>query len=389
MPLVVLICICLFGALIGCQSSVKTDNETGIVSNSESDETADTIEDTTLDEGVNKDAGDADKEDVKTESTGDEISDVESMKEESPDTDSISEAVSNDDSADKEVVDMIFFMGQSNMSGCGGNADKAPQVNEGAGYEFRSISDPSQLYDIKEPFGVNENYIGALFEVATEKKGSLVSAFVNKYYEETNVPIVAVSASKGATTSRDWISEAFKNDYVNRYQKAIDYLNDNNYSIRHQYVVWLQGESDSISDVSSDEYKANIEAIFTPLFDKGLEKVFFITPGRTLTATDVFNNIVAVQKNLSKTDGRFALATTMLSYVSTECMVDEWHYNQHVLNTLGEEAAKAVAYYSNTGKEKCLFDYKNQTVFVPEGYEYSNEDMNPEVIDVKSIPTDR
>ena len=27
----------------------------------------------------------------------------------------------------------------------------------GHGYEFRAISDPAKLYDVREPFGVNEN----------------------------------------------------------------------------------------------------------------------------------------------------------------------------------------------------------------------------------------
>ena len=45
-------------------------------------------------------------------------------------------------------VDLIFFMGQSNMSGAGGDATLCPQVSEDAGQEFRAVSDPTRLYPI-------------------------------------------------------------------------------------------------------------------------------------------------------------------------------------------------------------------------------------------------
>ena len=43
---------------------------------------------------------------------------------------------------DRIVVDLVMFMGQSNMSGAGGNAEKAIKLPEGWGYEFKAISDP-------------------------------------------------------------------------------------------------------------------------------------------------------------------------------------------------------------------------------------------------------
>lgn len=46
-------------------------------------------------------------------------------------------------------VDLVIFMGQSNMAGRGASAE-APLVPKGYGYEFRAVSDPSKLYDINE-----------------------------------------------------------------------------------------------------------------------------------------------------------------------------------------------------------------------------------------------
>ena len=55
-----------------------------------------------------------------------------------------------------QLVDLIFFMGQSNMAGRG-DAALAPAVPPGMGYEYRAVTDPAQLHPLAEPFGVNEN----------------------------------------------------------------------------------------------------------------------------------------------------------------------------------------------------------------------------------------
>lgn len=267
---------------------------------------------------------------------------------------------------EKTVVDLMFFMGQSNMAGCGGNTEYAPKVKEGAGYEFRAISDPTQLYPITEPFGINENNINAIMDVPGAKKGSLVSAFVNRYYELTNTPVVAVSASAGATDTDFWMSDAVVADYNERMKRALVWLECSGYEIRHKYVIWLQGESDAIDNTSSDVYEGNMDNIIRPMFIEGIEKLFFITPGRTITRKNYFQNIIAAQIKMSKESGYYALGTTALSGISTEYMVDEWHYNQKVLNFIGEQCADSVAYYTLNGKECSLYDYRNMTMYYPD-----------------------
>ena len=54
------------------------------------------------------------------------------------------------------TVDLLFFMGQSNMAGRGAAA-LAPVVAPGMGYEYRAVTDPDTLHPLEEPFGVNEN----------------------------------------------------------------------------------------------------------------------------------------------------------------------------------------------------------------------------------------
>ncbi len=272
----------------------------------------------------------------------------------------------------KRVVDLILFMGQSNMAGAGGNAAYAPKVPVDEGYEFRAVSDPTRLYQITEPFGINENNLNAIKDLPGAKKGSLVSAFANRYFERTNVPVVGVSASAGATDTAFWMSAPVQYDYTERLQRAVVWLENDNYAIRHKYVVWLQGESDAVDDLSAEKYEENMDNIIRPLFMNGVEKVFFITPGRTITKKDYFADIIASQIKMSRESGYYALGTTILSGISTEYMVDEWHYNQTVLNLVGEQCADSVAYYTQNGKEACLFDYRNMETYIPEGNGYDD-----------------
>lgn len=270
-------------------------------------------------------------------------------------------------------VDLIFSMGQSNMSGAGGNSEYAPKVPEGVGYEFRAISDPTRLYPIVEPFGVNENTINAIMDLPGAKNGSMVSAFVNRYYELTEIPVVAVSASAGATDTEFWMRPEVSYDYIERLKRAVVWLEASGYCIRHKYVLWLQGESDAQDDVDSDEYEANMDNIIRPMFINGVERVFFITPGRTVSKKDFFNDIIYAQIKMGRESGYYGVASTILSGISTEYMVDEWHYNQKVLNLVGEDAANSVAYYTLNGKEACIYNYKDGSTIIPDNNDYPED----------------
>ena len=277
------------------------------------------------------------------------------------------EEESEEEQADENLVDLIFFMGQSNMSGCGGDASLAPAVPESAGMEYRSVSDPTRLYPITEPFGINENRIGGLIEYPSGKKGSLVSSFVNEYNRLTGRRVVAVSASKGETSILDFTQDGIMADISSRYTFAKSYLSNNGYTIGHIYLVWLQGESDALEKIDPEVYRTKLDDFMRPMFIDGLEKVFIITPGRTYDYKNLYNGIIQMQKNICVESDYYALATTVLGGVSTEYMTDMYHYNQHVLNLVGTEAARSVAFYALNNSEKVVYDYREQNYVVPNG----------------------
>ncbi|MFA9375944.1 MAG: sialate O-acetylesterase [Lachnotalea sp.] len=260
-------------------------------------------------------------------------------------------------------VDLIMFMGQSNMSGTGESA-KAPVVIDGAGYEFRAISDPTKLYNLTEPFGVNENKTDGVDDEDL-KTGSLVSSFVNSYYSGAGVPVIAVSASAGGSTLHSWREDGeLLPDAVNRYNAAKNWLVDNGYTIRHSYMVWLQGESDGNKQTSKDDYIASIKDSVGVMQENGVEKCFIIRIGIRTKEPGMYDTIIEAQTELCRDNGDFILISTKaVEFDAMGLMRDEVHYTQGGLNLIGEEGGGNMAYYVKTGLTPSLYDYQNDDVY--------------------------
>lgn len=272
------------------------------------------------------------------------------------------------DSGSKEAVtvDLILFAGQSNMSGYGGDVTQVPPLTEGAGGEFRSASNPTCLYTIVEPFGFYENT--PIMNDLYLKKGSLVTSFVNAYYEETKVPVVAVSASKGGMPSPYWASDAVCGEVVTRYRTAYEWLKGNGYRVRFKYLVFLQGENNVIEGIPTEQYQSDIYKFSEALYQEGLDKFFMIRIGSRKDDPDAFNDLIAIQTELCRNNPNFVLASTVLSAYGGNDMVDDYHYTQQVLNDVGDDAGKNVGKFSNTWIEPSMYDYKYGTTYEPENY---------------------
>ncbi len=263
-------------------------------------------------------------------------------------------------------VDLIVFAGQSNMSGWGGDASQAPALTEGAGGEFRSVSDPSKLYTITEPFGFYENT--PVMNDVFMKRGTLVTAFINAYYEKTGVPVVAVSASKGGTPSTYWATDAVGEDVKTRYLNAKTWLKENGYEVRNQFLVFLQGENDVIEGISTEQYLADINVFSSKMFYCGIDKFLMIRIGATNTDPDAYSRILDVQTELCRTDPRFVLVSTMFSALGDH-MIDTYHYDQEALNAVGTDAGINSAYFAETRLDPSITDYRTGQIFEPVNYE--------------------
>lgn len=262
-----------------------------------------------------------------------------------------------------DEVDLIMFMGQSNMSGTGESID-APKVIEHAGYEFKAITDPTKLYKLSEPFGELENKKNGIDD-GDLKTGSLVSSFVNAYYSGTQVPVVAVSASAGGSSLHSWSKEGtLLPDAVERYNTAKNWLTDNGYKIRHSYMVWLQGESDGNKGTGADEYIESLKEIVSEMQKNGIEKCFIIRIGILTDDTQLYDTIIEAQTKLCHDNEDFILISTKaVELENMGLMRDTVHYSQGGLNIIGSDAGCNMAYYVITGKEPSLYDFKDDNLY--------------------------
>lgn len=252
---------------------------------------------------------------------------------------------------EEKIVDLIIFMGQSNMAGRG-SAAESPVVPKGQGYEFRAISDPSRLYDIVEPFGVNENNIEGINEPGM-KTGSLVSAFTIAYYSKVKVPIVGVSAAKGGSSINKWQpGESYLQDAVERFNKANTYLLNNGYKVRNRFMVWCQGESDGDKDMSETEYKTKLQKMLDVMLANGIEECFLIRIGNHRDLPTKYSSIMKAQTDFCISSAKTILVSTKFAEMAAQgLMKDTFHYKQAAYNTVGTEAGKNTAYYILNNKK--------------------------------------
>ena len=251
----------------------------------------------------------------------------------------------------EQRADLFLFMGQSNMAGrgetCAAWPEGAPALLEGAGWEFRAVSDPTRLYPIGEPFGVNENRPDGICE-AVRKSGSMVTAFVNAYYEGTGVPVIGVSASKGGSRIREWQpGTPMLTDAANRLAAVKTFLAETGIPIRHIFMLWCQGESDGDAGVTPEQYQAEFENMLDFMEERGVERCFLVQIGcyNGPGAVD-YGPIRQAQEVLAGTDPRVIMVSrSFASMKERGLMKDSFHYYQAAYNEVGTEAGKAAAEY--------------------------------------------
>ena len=264
---------------------------------------------------------------------------------------------------ERKKVDLVMFMGQSNMVGRG-TASQATLVGEGHGYEFKAISDPTKLYPVVEPFGLSEDNQDS--EVTDSgRTGSLVSAFMEEYYKYRLVPIVGVSCSKGGTATSFWAPGGKPlNDAIARHDSAKVWLEENGYTIEHDYMVWLQGESDAGKNISAYQYANNLTAIIEEMIDKtSIEFCAVIRIGHYKPSPTRNKEIIYAQTNLCKTYDKAILVSTKLAGYGSSDMPDNSHFKQYVYNEVGKDAGLNTAYYINNGKKPSMYDPEYNNYF--------------------------
>ena len=247
------------------------------------------------------------------------------------------------------TVDLFLFMGQSNMAGRGivtaEHNVPAPALVEGAGYEYRAVSSPGRLYPISEPFGRHENRKGGIDD-GELKTGSMVTAFVNAYYEGTGIPVVGVSASKGGSRIDQWQPGGeYLKDAIARLNAASEFLAAGQYRIRHRYMLWCQGESDGDIAKPGEQYRREFERMLDEMLQAGIEKCFLVRIGRYNGIGDTdYSEIMMTQDSIAQANADVVMVSRLFAQMRRRgLMKDDFHYFQEAYNLVGQEAGENAA----------------------------------------------
>ena len=243
---------------------------------------------------------------------------------------------------DSNVVDIVLFTGQSNMSGRGSQAD-APIVPTGQGYWYKnpSLTNMSKaeegLYDIKEPFGLESLCVG-----------SMVSSFALDYYKRTRVPIVACAGAIGGMDIASFAKGGkIYGDYIKTsVDGAKTYLASIGKTVRRMFVLFNQGESDA-NKTSKEEYEATFNQFWSDLkSDFGFQEMFIVGIGQYRDGTIDFSTIKSAQLDLADNNDDVTFVSDKFTG-ATSFMRDEWHYTQVVYNATGRDASMNIVNYYN------------------------------------------
>lgn len=252
----------------------------------------------------------------------------------------------------QKTVDLVIFMGQSNMAGRGENLSLVPKTEVNTAYEFKAVTNPNKLYTLEEPFGKYENVVGAINDVSSStnaeiKSGGMVASLCKSYFEQTGIPIVGVSASISNTSIWEFQpGKAILTDAITRLNTAKAWLNKNGYNIRHIYMVYCQGEADH--KMNGETYIKNAKVMIEEMRKHGVEMCFFVGLGNHLNYPGIFQEIQNAQVKLCNTY-KYAFMTTTIarSLVDKGMMNYTSHYSQAGYNLVGQEAGKAMGAYVN------------------------------------------
>lgn len=194
-----------------------------------------------------------------------------------------------------KFIDILLFGGQSNMQGQSEALTDTRPVEHS--YEYRFLSD--SMVPLKNPVGEDITYNKTAGKAVTEKTDlgvwlkehvagsscygntNLVPAFCKAYTKWTQTDALAVHTAKGSTQIADWVPGTPGYSMILEKGKAAVLKAETQYTVRHIFFVWLQGESDAIAGTPKSLYKEKIASLAAALEkDLSIEKFGIIRVGQ-------------------------------------------------------------------------------------------------------------
>ena len=257
-------------------------------------------------------------------------------------------------------MDIIIFSGQSNMQGQSESLSDTSAV-KGA-FEYKYLT--NEILPLKNPVGENithDRKKGVQIEKDTHLQNwhslhiagsacygntNLVPEFCRAYTEITQTETLAVHIAKGSTEIAAWLPETTGFEIIKeKASAAIKKAKEQN-EIGKIYFVWLQGESDAISNRSKDYYKAKLAELCNALkAELNIDKFGIIRVG-CFTNDERDLEIINAQNEICAENSNFLMLTTIASelnkmpqYMHPDIL---GHFSAKGLEKLGREAGKTL-----------------------------------------------
>lgn len=259
------------------------------------------------------------------------------------------------------MKDLILFGGQSNMQGQTERLAESSPVPGAT--EYRYLTD--SLIPLRDPCGEDirsdgtegypytpsasswhaDNVLGSSCDGHTTLIPEFCRAYISARPDHPEV--TAVHAAKGSTDMKYWLPGTDGYRILTGKAKAAIAKSG---MIRNTAMVWLQGESDAIYGVSSDDYAAMLSGFGHALEkDLGLTRFGIIRVGR-FTGDERDLAIMEAQDRICREDSLFVMLTRA---ASDFCTMPEYrgymnpcvggHYSAAGLQKLGSLAGEALA----------------------------------------------
>lgn len=238
------------------------------------------------------------------------------------------------------VYDLFICVGQSNMSGRGTKTNISSLKNC---YEYK-VSDNS-IRPFTEPSGEDFNSL----EWCVSDNYSLLYSFCKKYNEVTNRTPLIVKVSEGGTSINDWVKGGAKyNDLIFKVNSSKQFIKNKNSTIKTSNVLFLQGESDAIRDMTTEEYEGKLTSLIKDYKTSLAYDNFYIIPISWLhdsIAEKKASNIMKAQNNCSKKISYVHLGTLNPFFIdeTSGLYIDKVHYNSDGLDIIGTDLAITIA----------------------------------------------
>ena len=249
-------------------------------------------------------------------------------------------------------MDVLFFGGQSNMEGQTETMPLDCSPVEGV-MEYKLMT--HTFVPLRHPAG--EDVPPYLFG-SNDGHGSLLPDFCRAYRQARNVPVIAVHAAQGATNIDAWLPDSvLYRAAVSKMQAALEELPERP---EHICYIWLQGESDAIRGLSTEEYLQKLILFKNALkSDCRVERFGIIRVGY-FVGDERDEAIMEAQERAVREDRDFLMLTRITgelsrdpAYLNPEVA---GHYNNEGLKRIGLEAGETLGKYIAGRRKEDLAD---------------------------------